>query len=478
LLALLGAGGAFLLARWMLAAIIPLIPRNVPRTDEIALDHRVMLFTMAAAVFSSLLCGLLPAMQASKINLAEMLKDSGQTASADRRSRWWRGSLIVWQVALTTVLLVGAGLLINSLIRLYLTDPGLDTRNLVTMQVSRPRAKGETPQQRSEFWNQLYERARNLPGAQGAALVTPLPLGGNEYNITVAFPSDTAVNPNEALLINYNTVSHDYFRLLGVRLVRGRYFTDDDKAGSQPVVIVNEGLARSYFPGQEAIGQTIVIDRGRRSESSAVIAGVVADSRVMLDMPSRPSLYLSMAQFPVPSMHLIVRTVTDPAGYFGAMRNIVSSIDKDQPIGELRTIAEVWNEYTVRPRFYLALLGSLAALGALLAATGIYGVLSHTVSQRRHEIGIRRALGAQDKEVVRLVIEQGMLLALLGVAAGLGGALALTRLMRGWLYEVSATDPATFIIVAGLLLLVALSACYAPARRATKIDPLTALRHE
>jgi putative ABC transport system permease protein len=477
LLALLGAGGAFLLAKWMLAAVIPLIPPNVPRTDEIALDHRVMLFTMAAALFSSLLCGLLPAMQASKIDLTEMLKDSGQTASADRRSRWWRGSLIVWQVALTTVLLVGAGLLINSLIRLYRTDPGLDTRNLVTMQIRLARGGGDTSQQWSEFWNQLHERARNLPGAQGAALVVPLPLGGSVYNTTVGFSSSTTVSPNEAVKVNYYTVSHDYFRMLGIRLVRGRYFTDDDKAGSQPVVIVNEGLARSYFPGREAVGQNLIVDRGTKYQRTALIAGVVIDSRVKLDVPATPSLYLSMTQFPVPSTHLLVRTATDPAGYFGSLRNIVSSIDKNLPVAELRTMAEVRNDYTVRPRFYVALLGGLAALGALLAATGIYGVLSHTVSQRRHEIGIRRALGAQDKDILRLVIRQGLTLAALGVAAGLAGALALTRLMRGWLYEVSATDPSTFIVVAGLSLLVALGACYAPARRATKVDPLTALRH-
>jgi putative ABC transport system permease protein len=478
LLALLGAGGAFLLAKWMLAAVIPLIPPNVPRTDEIALNHRVLLFTMAAALFSSLLCGLLPAMQASKIDLTEMLKDSGHTASADRRSRWWRGSLIVWQVALTTVLLAGAGLLINSLIRLYRTDPGLDTRNLVTMQISRLRAKGDRSQQVSEFWNQLHEHARNIPGAQGAALVYPLPLDGIVYSIPVEFPSGAAVDPNETLNINHNTVSHDYFRLMGLRLVRGRYFTDDDKAGTQPVVIVNESLARSYFPGQEAIGQTLVVYRGMKIDRAAQIAGIVTDSRVKLDLPARPSLYLSMAQFPAPSMHLVVKTATDPAGYFGAMRNIVSSIDKNLPVAELRTMAEVRNDYTVRPRFYVALLGGLAALGTLLAATGIYGVLSHTVSRRSHEIGIRRALGAQDKDVLRLVIKQGMILAALGVAAGLGGALALTRLMRGWLYEVSATDPVTFIVVAGMLLLVALSACYAPARRATKVDPLIALRRE
>ncbi len=482
LLALLGAAGAFLLAGWILAAVLPLIPRNLPRTDEIALNHRAMLFTLAAATFAGLLCGLLPAIQTAKTNLTETLKDSGQTASASRRSRWLRGSLIVWQVALTTVLLVGAGLLTNSLIRLYRIDPGLDTRNLLTASISQRRAKGDTPQSWNDFWNPLVERTRNLPGAQGAALVSPLPLSDTMVAMGVGFPAAANINSGDnsggASSISYNTVSHDYFRLLGVRLLRGRYFTDDDNPGSQPVVIVNESLARGYFPGLDAVGQTLILNRGMKTEQAAVIASVVADSRADFGMRPRPGLYLSLAQFPQSSMYLVARTATDPAGYIGAIRDIVSSLNKDQPIGQPRTMAEIWDDFMVRPRFYLTLLGSLAALGTLLAATGIYGVLSHTVSQRTHEIGIRRALGAQDRDVRRMVTKQGMILAALGMAAGLGGALALTRLMRGWLYEVNVTDPATFIAVAGLLVLVALSACYAPARRATKVDPLEALRHE
>jgi putative ABC transport system permease protein len=294
----------------------------------------------------------------------------------------------------------------------------------------------------------------------------------------VVFPSGAAVDPNESLSINYNTVNQDYFRLLGVRLVRGRYFTDDDRAESQPVVIVNESLARSYFPGQETVGQTLTVNRGMKTEKVVQIAGIVADTRARLDKPAKPSLYLPLAQFPQPSMYLVARTATDPASYSGAMRGIVSSLNKNQPAGQPRTMAEIWSNYTVRPRFYLTLLGSLAALGVLLAATGIYGVLSHAISQRTHEIGIRRALGAQDGDVLGMVIKQGMILAVLGVATGLAGALALTRVMRGWLYEVSVTDPATFVVVAGLLILIALSACNAPARRATKLDPLAALRHD
>jgi putative ABC transport system permease protein len=478
LLALLGGACGFLLARWMLAAIIPLIPRDVPRTNEIALDHRALLFTLAVALLSSLLCGLAPALQTARVNLTEALKDMGRIASAGRRGRLWRSSLIVWQVALTTILLAGAGLLTSSLIRLYRTNPGLDTRNLLVMSAHLPRAKGEVPQQWNEFWNPLAERARSLPGAQGVALVSPLPLGDSRYSMNVGFPSGAAANSDQPTYVGYNTVSHDYFPLMGVGLRQGRYFTDYDKAESQPVVVVNESLAGGYFPGQEAVGKTLIVNRGMKTEKAAMIVGVVADSRARLDEGVRPGLYLSLTQFPQPSMYLVARTAADPAGYFGAMRSLVSSLDKNLPISYLATMEEVWNNYTIRPRFYLSLFGSLSALALLLAAAGIYGTLSHTVTQRTHEIGVRRALGAQDADVLRMVVRQGMTLAALGVAAGLGGALALTRLMREWLYEVSATDPATFGMAAGLLILVALSACYAPARRATKVDPMVALRHE
>jgi predicted permease len=478
MLALLGGACGLLLAKWTLTGVVPLIPRDVPRTNEITLDHRAILFTLAATLLSSLLCGLAPALQTARVKLSEALKDAGHIASASRSSRLWRGSLVVWQVALTTVLLVGAGLLTNSLIRLYRTDPGLDTRNLLAMSISLPRARGEVPQRWNDFWNPLAESARNLPGTQGVAMVYPLPLDSSRFTMNVVFPSGAAVNPDQTTSISYNTVSHEYFRLLGVRLLKGRYFIDGDKAESQPVVVVNESLARGYFPEQEVIGKTLTFYRGTKDEKAAMIVGVVADSRARLNEQISPSLYLSMEQFPVPSMYLVARTATSPEGYFGAMRNIVSPLNKNLPVSRLTTMDEIWKSYTIRPRFYLSLFGSLSALALLLAAAGIYGTLSHTVSQRTHEIGVRRALGAQDGDVLRMVVRQGMILAALGVAAGLAGALALTRLMRGWLYEVSVTDPVTFGMAAGLLIMVALCACYAPARRATKVDPMVALRHE
>jgi predicted permease len=430
------------------------------------------------SLLASVLFGLLPAMQTAKVNLTEALKDSGRTASENRHSRWLRQALVVSQVALTMILLIGAGLMTNSLIRLYRIDPGFNTQNLLVMSVSLPRAAKEVPDQWNVFWDSLRDRALGLPGVQGAAVVNPMPLEDSTYVMKIGL-DDRAVVQRPEDLVSYNTVGGDYFRLLGIGLKQGRYFSAEDKSNSAPVVVINESLARTWFPGQEAVGRLLILHRGfKEGEKTATIVGVVADSRARLDEKVRPHIYQFASQFPQPSMYLISRTSTEPSGLFGAMRNVVFSLNPNQPISQLTTMDEIWAEHTVAPRFYLTLLGSLAGLAMVLAAIGIYGVLSHTVSQWTREIGIRRALGAQDSHVLRLVIRQGMKLALVGGAAGLLGAAALTRLMRGWLYEVSTTDPVTFGVVTLVLMLVALLACYVPARRATKVDPLIALRSE
>lgn len=479
LLSLLAGMLGWLLARWIVAASIPLIPRDVPRTDEIAPDYRALLFTLALCLVASLLFGLAPAIQTTRINLIASLKDSGPALSGSLRTRWLRNGLVVVQVALTTILLIGAGLMTGSLIRLYRVDPGFNTQNLIAMGVHLPRAKNEAPENWNSFWSSLTDRALALPGVEGAAIVNPLPLGESRHAMRIGFDSGSAANPNEDLLVGYSTVSRDYFRLMGIQLLRGRSFNTDDRPASTRVVVVNENLARAYFPDQEVIGRVLTLNRqSSKGETAATIVGVVADSRARLDEKVSPHFYQLVSQEPQPAMYLIARTASDPRILFGAMRRTVSSLDQNQPIGWLTTMEEIWAGYAVRPRFYLTLLGSLAGLAIVLAATGIYGVLSHTVSQRTHEIGIRRALGAQNGDVLKLVIWQGMILALIGAAVGLIGASLLTRLIRGWLYEMSATDPATFSAVAAALLLIALVACYIPARRATKVDPIIALRDE
>jgi putative ABC transport system permease protein len=477
LLSLLGGALGWLLAKWLVAEIVPLIPRDVPRTDEIALGYRALLFTLALSLVATVLFGVSPALQTSEINVTGALKDSGGSASDDLRTRWMRHTLVVLQVALTTILLIGAGLMTGSLVRLYRVDPGFDTNNLLTMSINIPRAKNEVPGQWNSFWNSLTDRALALPGVQGAAVVNPLPLADSRFAMPIGLESGQSNLAGDSV-VGFCTVSQSYFRLMGIRLLEGRSFTPNDHADSTPVVVVNEALARAYFPGQDAIGRLLILRPGSKDRETATIVGVVADSRARLDERVSPHFYQLASQHPQPSMYLIARTSGDPTSLFGAMRSAVFSISQNQPIGTLRTMDQIWTDHTVRPRFYLALLGSLAGLAIVLAATGIYGVLSHAVNRRTYEIGIRRALGAQDGDVLKLVIRQGMILSMTGAAVGIVAASLLTKLIRSWLYEVSSTDPATFGAVSLALLSVMFLACYLPARRATKVDPMVALRRE
>ncbi len=364
----------------------------------------------------------------------------------------------------------------SSLVRLYRVDPGFNTRNLLTMSVNLSRSRDEAPEQWDSFWRSLTDRAIGLPGVQGAAVVNPLPLADSRFAMKIGLESGAEASGAGDSPAGYSTVSQAYFSLMGISLLQGRSFTPDDHADSTPAVVVNETLASGYFPGQEAIGRRLILRRGSKDEKAATIVGVVGDSRARLDERVSPHFYQLASQDPQPSMYLIARTASDPASLFGAMRSAVFSISQNQPIGTLRTMDQIWTDHTVRPRFYLTLLGGLAGLAIVLAATGIYGVISHAVSRRTYEIGIRRALGAQDGDVLKLVIRQGMILALIGAAVGLIAASVLTRLIRGWLYEVSTTDPATFGAVSLALLSVMFLACYVPARRATKVDPMAALR--
>lgn len=470
-LSLLGGVFGWVFATWILRAIVPLIPTNLPRANEITLDYRSLVFTFGISLLATLLFGLSPAIHTAGISLTEALKSPGRI-SERLRSRRSRRGLIVVQLVLTTVLLVGAGLLTNSLVRLYRVDPGFDTSNLLTAKLSQRRTHGEVPQQWNTFWTSLLETSARLPGTKAAALVSPLPLGGSNYTMKVG------VGSAEEVIVNYNTISLNYFQVLGIRLLQGREFTFDDKPTSAPVIVVNETLAQTYFSNEQVVGKPFFLNRGLEDEKAATIVGVVADSRVRLDEKVEPQFYQLMSQFPEPSMYLLARTTTDAASHLNAIRAAVASLNPDQALTEPTTMEQVWSEYTVRPRFYLSLLGGLALLGLALASVGIYGLLSQHVSQLTHEIGIRRALGARDVHVLRIVILQGMTLSLIGVAGGLIAAMVTTRLIREWLFEVEANDPATFAIAALSLLLVALIACYIPARRATRVDPLVALRYE
>lgn len=489
LLAGLGGTLGLALAVGMVAGIRPLIPADIPRSDAVTLDYRALLFTLGLTVLTTLLFGLLPAWQTAKLNLTEELKEAGRSVTASRRSRRWRHVLVAGQVALTMILLVGAGLLARSFWRFYGAELGYDMRNLVRMRIASPRPFAReryervrpTDQDAAEwksYWQPLLESARDLPGIVDAAFTSGYPPEGVNFGTPLRIPGHTPVNPRSGPIINGDIVSEDYFRLLEIKLLQGRYFNTDDRADTAPVIIVNESFARTYFPQQPTIGQTLTLFPGSKFEHPATIVGVVADTRAQLDRPVETHHYRPIAQVPLRGLNLLARTAGQPAESMTALQDVARLFNPNRIIARPVTLDEARARLTIKPRFYLALLGSLALLALLLAATGIYGTLLLAVGQRRHEIGVRRALGAQNQDVLRLVLREGLLLALAGLGLGLLGAWALTRFISGWLADVSATDPATFIIVTVLLGVIVLLACYAPARRAVRVDPLVALRHE
>jgi predicted permease len=489
LLAGLGSALGLLLAYALVAGIRPLIPVDIPRSDAITLDYRALLFTLGLSLLATLLAGLLPAWQAAKLNLTEELKEAGRSATESRRNRWWRHALVVSQVTLTLILLTGAGLLTRSFWRVAYQHLGYDTAQLVRMHILPPgiedvaRYRRYTPDASDaaewrEYWQPLLVQVRALPGVTDAAFTSGYPVEGRNLGIAIRIPGHEPTDPRRGVSIECDLVSADYFHALNLPLRAGRTFDADDNYEKPQVLIASESFVRQYFPNQSAVGQTVMLPMGTKEGTPATIVGVVADTLGRLDRPLKPHVYLPITQTPQRRYNLIVRTTDQTTTSFEALRQVARSFNPhyapDKPVSfdELRT------RLTIKPRFYLAMLGSLAVLALVLAVTGIYGTLWLTLNQRTHELGVRRALGAQDGDVLRLVLRQGAGLVLIGVALGLSGAWALTRFIRGWLVEVSPTDPLTFVLVTAVLLLAALLACYVPARHAVQLDPLAALRSE
>ncbi|HWS87821.1 MAG TPA: ABC transporter permease [Pyrinomonadaceae bacterium] len=476
-LLLSAAGGALglLLAVWGVELLVRLDPTGVERAGEVTLDWRVLAFTLGLSLLTGLLFGLAPALQASKADFVEALKEGGRTGQGLARSRL-RSGLVVGEVALTLVLLVGAGLLLKSFSRLLAVDPGLDPRNVLTMDVALPPAKYDEPQRVTAFYERLLQEAAALPGVEAAGAVSVLPLAGDDNSNFVQIEGRAPLPAGQALRAGRRNVSADYFRALGIALKRGRGFAASDARDAQPVLVINEAMARTFFQGEEPVGKRI--RTGDRSPWVEIV-GVVGDVRHRgLDVDTRPEMFFPQTQTPSRRMTLVVRAAGDPHALAAPLRERVRSIDQDQPVGNVRTMEEWVSESVASQRFTAALLGVFAAAAAGLAALGLYGVVSYSVAQRTHEIGLRVALGAQPRDVLRLVIGQGMALTLVGVAVGVAAALALTRVISGLLFGVGATDPGVFVAVPLLLAAVALLACYLPARRATKVDPMVALRYE
>ncbi|HYY99810.1 MAG TPA: ABC transporter permease [Pyrinomonadaceae bacterium] len=476
LLAFAGGVLGLVFALWGVKLLSVFVPENVPRFGETDIDLRVLGFTLAASVVTGLLFGIAPALQSSRVDLNEALKEGGRTGTDGLGRRRVRSLLIVSEVALSLVLLVGAGLLIKSFVKLRNTDPGFDAGNTLTASLSLASVRYDADEKIADFYRLLVERVRALPGVVSVGAVTPLPLSDNNMSFSFSVIGQPPQPPGQGQSANARMVTPEYFRAQGIPLRAGRVFTDADKAGAPNVLVVNEAFARRYLPGVEPLGQRLHIGLNR---IEGEIVGVVGDIRGEgLATPGEPEYYVPEATVPFGDMTLVVRTANDPASLVPALRQAVAEMDKDQPLYDVRTMDSLVARSVARQRFSMTLIGVFAVLAMLLAAVGIFSVMSFLVAQRTHEIGIRMALGARQRDILSMVVRHGVGLTLIGVGVGLAAALALTRLMSGLLYEVSATDPFIYGGITVLLAAVALAACYVPARRATKVDPLIALRYE
>lgn len=480
LLASIGGALGFVLAVWGVDLLGAHVGASLPRGKEIRIDVGVLAFTSALSLLSGLILGLAPALQLSKANFGDALNERSGRRLAGGSRRRLRGSLVVAEVALSLVPLAGAGLMAKSFWRLQRVDPGFRSENLATMTVSLPASKYETVAAVTAFYRDVTERLARLPGAQAASAVSFLPITGSDGfgQLTI---EGRPFAPGEAPGATFRRNLPNYFRTMGIPLLRGREFDDRDDGRREKVVIINQGMARRFWRNEDPVGSRIKVGPAE-DEPWLTVIGVVGDVKNDgLQAESSLATYEPYAQRPRLAMTLVLRTARDPAGSIAAMRDQVRAAEKDILIFETDTMTQRMASSVASQRFTTVLLGIFGGLALLLAAVGIYGVISYAVAQRTPEIGIRMAVGAQRRDVMRLVIGQGMSLVSIGVAAGLVGALVLGKLsssFSGLLFEVEATDPATFAAIALLLGAVALLACYLPARRATRVDPMTALRQE
>lgn len=477
LLAALGAGLGILLAFWGTSLIAAQLPAGIPRLQESRVDAPVLVFTLVVSLLTGLLFGLAPALQASRPNLTEGLKE-GDRGSTGQRQRL-RNVLVVGEVALTLTLLVGAGLLVQSFRRVLQVDTGFKAQNLLTMQVSVNNPDG---QQVANFFEQLQEKVRSLPGVKSVAVSNGVPFGvANFPTFLIEGRPETENKPSG---IRY-TVSPDYFQTMGIELLKGRVFTAEDTRDSHPVVVINEVLARLYFPDEEPLGKRLKLSSDLPSSEIVGVVRHVEHNNLDGQRPVQSQFYTNFNQTPlqilpggVRRINLLTRTEGEPLSLASAVRNQVAALNKDQAVFNVRTMEQIVGQSVAPRRFSMLLLTVFAIVALALASLGIYGMMSYAVAQRTREIGVRMALGAQSSNVLKLVIGQGMKLALAGVTLGLIASVALTRTIKNLLFGVSATDLATFAAITLLLLLVTLLACYIPARRATKVDPIIAWRHE
>jgi putative ABC transport system permease protein len=476
LLALAGGAGGLILGSWGLGLLKAAAPANLPGLDRIRIDLWVLAFTAAVSILTGLLFGLAPAWSATRMDLNGLLKEGGRGAAGGRRGLRLRNVLVVAETALSLVLLIGAGLLLQSLYRLRSVDPGFRTDKLMTFRVSL--AGAEAPR-RVAFFREAAERLQHVPGVTAASAVNFLPI----TSLVSATRFDIAGRPAPPAGQNATTevrvVHPDFFSTMGIALRKGRTFTAQDDGPDAPLAfVINESMAKQYFPGEEALGQRISVNMQDTNPPGEII-GIVADNKSTgLDASVRPIAYYAHSHFPVSSMTFVVRTSGEPQPMSRSLIAAIHEMDANQPVANVRTMDEVLSESVAQPRFQATLLGLFAGLALVLAVVGVYGVMAYTVGQRTREMGIRLVLGASPLGLVGMVLGHGLRLTLIGLALGVAGSLALSRLLAKLLFAIEATDPLTFAAVAAALLAAAMLACYLPARRAASVDPITALRYE
>jgi putative ABC transport system permease protein len=473
-LALAGGALGVLIASWGISLLKLILPLNFPRTTAIHLDGPVLIFTVLASAATSLIFGLVPALQASRTHLSESLKE-GERGTEGFRRHHLRSFLVVWEIALALILLIGTGLMLRSFVRLQEVDPGFKPDHLLTMEISLVDAKYSDPQ-KAGFFGQLLEQVRALPGVQSAGAIGHLPLAGDIESYAMQVEGRPPL-PNEYANPECHVVMPGYFEAMKVRLVAGRYFDERDGGQAAHVLIINEAVARNVFPNESPIGKRLIMGF---NNFKGEIVGVMGDTKdLTLDLASTEAVYTPYLQAPNwGTMVLTIRTTSPPLSLAQAVHGLVRGIDKDQPVSKIRAMDEVMEASVAVPRFRTLLLGLFGLAALCLGALGIYGVMSYSVTQRTREFGIRIALGAARPQVINLVLRQGLALTLTGVGLGLLGALALTRLLSSMLYDVRPTDFLTFATMTLLLTAVSLLANYVPARGATKVDPMVALRYE
>jgi len=481
LLSLAGGVVGLLLAYWGTTALVSMLPPNqisaLPFLQTLKIDVRMLAFSFGLSVLTGIIFGLAPALQSSRLELSVVLKEGGRNTSGSVSQRL-RSGLVMTEIALAVVLLVGAGMLLKSLVRVLRTDPGFNPENVLTMTIVLPAAKYTDANSQINFQDQLQQRVQSLPGVAGAGTVNILPLQpGNTTRVNVE--GDPIPPPGQELEANIRTVSEDYFRALGVPLISGRTFNSSDKADGQQVVIIGKTMADRIFSGRDPIGRRLKYAGVEAPPIS--IVGVVADVKITgLDQETRPVIYFPFRQNAAPFSNLVVRTTSDPAALAGSIRNEIRGLEPAVAIFNVQAMPELIanSPAAFMRRFPATLIGVFAGLALLLSSIGIYGVVSYSVSQQTHYIGVRMALGARASDILKLILKQGLIIALAGIAIGSLGAYVLMRLLQSLLFEVRANDAATYAVVAGALFLIASLACYLPARRATKVDPLVALRYE